>query len=147
MATKETAQFGVLVDGKWTGEWTRPVALSPTTTLATLRAPSRYWVISDAQLKRDLRGRTLADVYRENKTGRYTNEKYTPRQQVTAWNSSRREYEEVTVGGLGDRPGEIAAEYRAWCKAKGHTPHPASIDSSHPWNVHREKAPRREATA
>jgi len=39
-------------------------------TLAALRQPSRYYIISDAQLKRDLKGRTLAQIFADNRRGR-----------------------------------------------------------------------------
>ena len=83
----------------------------------SLRDPARYWVISDAQLARDLRlngkGRTIEDVYRENRACRER-----PK--------DRRCYQS-------DLPA-----YQAWCKAKGHEPHPASLDAEHPIARQRE---------
>lgn len=111
-----------------------PVMLSPT--IATLRAPSRYFIVSDAQLKRDLRGRTLADVYRENRALRGVERRYVPR-----W-----ECGDVCDGGLRVTSPHLTLkrEYLMWCKARNHTPHPASIDPDHPWNAHRLRAPKAE---
>ena len=77
-------------------------------TLEQLRQPTKYRVVSDAQLKRDLRGRTISDIYRENAAGR------------------RFDKCERNVG--------VAAEqaYAAWCSERKHKPHPASIDPDHP---------------
>jgi len=108
-----------------------------TTTLASLRSPARYWVISDAQLKRDLRPRTIKDVYRENRALRGIERKYVPRN-----------FGETDSGGNFDGLGidrrSLRSEYLEWCAARGHVPHPASVDSDHPRNCHREKAPRRD---
>ena len=106
-------------------------------TLASLRNPTKYWVISDAQLKRDLKGRTLKDVYRENRAGRETLPgKYEPR-----WFDGV-----MTHGGImGIMRGDTIRErYMAECMARNHTPHLASIDSDHPLNCHRETLPKRE---
>lgn len=76
------------------------------------RDAGKYHVISDAKLARDLRPRTLADVYRENHAGRAEHriERYVPRSDVDA----------------------LRAEYLAWCESRRHEPHPASIDPDHP---------------
>lgn len=89
----------------FTKTWFRGMPDSPT--ISNLRDTGRYFVVSDVQLKRDLRGRTLADVYRENAAGRR------PDCRVVA--------RSVT-----------ADEYLTWCAARGHEPHPASIDPEHP---------------
>lgn len=86
----------------------------------SLRSPGRYWIVSDAQLARDLRPRTLRDIYRENARGRRNIEAYRPK------------------AGAG-----AESEYRAWCKARGHVPHPASLDSGHSMHVRqRFRCPR-----
>ena len=118
----------------FTGE---TVDMPSTPTLHSLRNPAKYWVISDAQLKRDLKGRTLKDVYRENRAGREAcSGKYEPR-----WFDGV-----MTHGGImGTMRGDTIRErYMAECMARNHTPHLASIDSDHPMNCHREKAPKRE---
>lgn len=79
----------------------------------SLRNPSQYNIVSDAQLKRDLRGRTISDVYRENRARR------TP-------NTVRRDYNS-----------DLAA-YQAWLSERKHVPHPASIDPEHPIAKQRE---------
>ena len=96
----------------FTKSWIRNLPSSPT--LDDLRETSRYYVISDAQLKRDLKPRTLADIYRENAAGR------------------RYDARSIKKGG------EAAAEYATWCQARGHVPHPASIDPEHPVAKQRE---------
>lgn len=129
--------------GRWTGQWSeRAVEPYVAPTLAQLRATSRYWVISDVQLKRDLKGRTLADVYRDNKVGRGWGcelAKLGPYEPKCMLNNKVR-------GGLfgTTQAKTIEDEYLAWCKERGHTPHPASLDPDHPQNVHRLKAPKRE---
>lgn len=116
----------------FTGETTN----CPTTpTLHSLRNPAKYWVISDAQLKRDLKGRTIKDVYRENRAGREAcSGKYEPRTM-----------DSPTIA-LGPRSGNgrLREEYLEWCWQRKHIPHPASLDSDHPLNCHREKAPKVE---
>ncbi len=79
----------------------------------SLRQPSQYNIISDAQLARDLKGRTLRDIYRENRAHR-------------GRPNDGRCYQS-----------DLAA-YQAWCKAKGHEPHPASLDAEHPIARQRE---------
>ena len=102
----------------------------PTTpTLHNLREPARYWVVTDAQLARDLKPRTLKTVYAENRALRGVERRYVPNN--------------FSGGGLGMGT-DPEAEYLAWCKAKGHTPHPASLDPDHPINRWREKCPPRE---
>jgi hypothetical protein len=104
-------------------------------TLASLRNPAKYWVISDAQLKRDLKGRTIKDVYRENRAGREAcSGKYEPRTM---------DGPSIATGPRKGNP-SLREEYLEWCATRGHTPHLASIDSDHPLNCHREKAPKRE---
>ena len=83
----------------------------------SLRAPTQYWIVSDAQLARDLKPRRLADVYRENRAGR--------------------EYRKPARDARDD-----LAKYKAWCRATGHTPHPGSIDPDHPINATRLRMPR-----
>lgn len=115
------------------GEWEKV----NTTTLASMRQPGKYWIVSDSQLKRDLAGRTIKDVYRENRRLRGVERGYTPR-----W-----EIDSQCGGGLFNPTNNsptIADEYRAHCLARNHTPHPASVDSDHAQNVHRLKAPRRD---
>lgn len=108
-----------------------------TTTLASLRSPAKYWVISDAQLKRDLKGRTIKDVYRENRAGREAcSGKYVPQ-----WFDGIRTHGGLQASHVGDT---VRERYMAECMARNHTPHPASIDSDHPLNCHREKAPKAE---
>jgi hypothetical protein len=117
----------------------------PTTpTLHSLRNPAKYWVISDAQLKRDLKGRTIKDVYRENRAGREAcNGKYVPRWETESANGGGLDQTVRSYGGKPVVP-SLCEEYLAECKARNHTPHPASIDSDHPLNCHREKMPRRD---
>lgn len=145
-------QLGVLSQGRWTGEWTSPTSEHVASTLHGLREPSRYWVVSDAQLKRDLQGRTLVDVYRDNRAGSTTT-RFTPYRPRTL-NDSSVAYcggrEPYGHGANANRrkthpvPLTLAEEYAAWCKDRGHTPHPASVDPSHPVNAFRERCPRRE---
>jgi hypothetical protein len=131
------------------GAWERQAA---TTTLQSLRQPAKYWVVSDAQLKRDLAGRTLRDVYRDNRAGRgAASVKYVPRYDSQAVMLSsgglygRPQFGPGSDGGLfGPRKLTLRDEYLAECAARGHTPHPASLDPDHPRNCHREKAPRRD---
>jgi len=97
-----------------------------------LRAPMSphgvYWTVSDAQLKRDLRPRTLRDVYRENKVGR---------EEVAPLSSGPRHHV--------DKWGNVdASAYLAWCESIGHTPHPASIDPDHELNKWRERCPPKQ---
>ena len=137
---------------RWTGEWSaRPVEEHVAPTLHSLRMPGRYWIISDAQLKRDLRGRTIDDVYRENRAKRGPEPRYTPKHD--AYGAIKRtpygdvEYGVRSCGGLGITAPHftVREEYLAWCAARGHTPHPASIDSDHPMHkAQRERCPRRE---
>ncbi len=111
-----------------------------TPTLASLRSPAKYWVISDAQLKRDLAGRTIKDVYRENRAARGVERGYVARWETGPSTSER-------GGGLFNATAgspTIADEYRAWCLAHDHVPSLASIDADHPQNCHRERAPKRE---
>ena len=85
-----------------------------TMTLAQLRNSSRYWIVSDAQLKRDLKGPpSIDDIYRLNRAGR-------------EFAAKARDY------------AADLARYQAWCEAKGHEPHPGSIDSEHPIARQRE---------
>jgi hypothetical protein len=89
----------------------------------THKGSEGYWIVSDAQLARDLRPRKLSDVYRENKIGRERVDYPTP----VARNFN------VDL-----------AKYEAWCESIGHTPHPASIDPDHELNKWRERCPPRE---
>lgn len=121
-----------------TGEWARDVEPFASPSIHQLRQPSRYWVVSDGQLARDLKPRTLADVYRENRAGREApKHRYVPRYQLPHMINE-------SAGGLFDRrPGSILDEYLEWCRQRGHTPHPASIDSDHPMHAaQRERCPR-----
>jgi len=126
----------------FTGE---TVDLPSSSTIQQLRQPGKYWVVSDAQLKRDLAGRTLKDVYRDNHAGRMTIANW-----GTQYSPSFGKYEPRTMNGPsiahGPRCGNqtLLQEYLADCYARGHTPHPASIDSDHPRNCHREKMPRKD---
>jgi hypothetical protein len=89
--------------------------------LRSLRQPSIYYIVDAA---RDLKPRTLAKVYQENRAGRGVSLTYTPNQ------------------------GEAAkSAYLAWAKLKGHTPHPASLDPYHPINEWRERAPKPDRVA
>ena len=130
-------------------DFTKKMTVVPdTTTLQSLRAPSRYWVVSDAQLKRDLKPRTLSDVYRENKVGRgEPSMKYIPKSEAEVWDAARNAHVSEVFNGLFGvhRPrGSIAGEYRKHCEERGHKPHPASLDRAHPINAHIEKAPKVE---
>lgn len=87
-----------------------------------LRQSAKYLVISDKQLKRDLKERTLDDVYRDNRQDRGT-----PR--------SRRTFD-----------ADLAA-YKAWCKSRKHVPHPASITPEHPIALQRLGIGRLKAAA
>lgn len=143
-------QFGILSEGRWTGEWSKPRGENVAPTLHQLRSPSRYWVISDVQLKRDLRGRTLDDIYRENRAKRGVEGRYQPRtvnDQSMAFCGGRQLPGHVSNENRRKAcplPLTLAEEYAEWCKARGHTPHPASVDPAHPLNKHREKCPPRE---
>ncbi len=76
----------------------------------------KYWWVSPAQLARDLKG------YRFRHTVPGFG-KYVPR---TGYDN-------------------LKWEYLAWCKARGHKPHPASIDRGHPMHANqRERCPRCE---
>lgn len=135
-------------NNRWTGEWHRPVKVYVASTLAGLRAATRYHVVSDVQLQRDLRGRTIADVYRENRALRGPEYRYVPKHMLTLWDSAKRENRPTVCGGLyaAAQHQTIEDEYLAWCKARNHTPHPASIDSDHPMHAgQRERCPKREA--
>jgi hypothetical protein len=123
----------------FTGKTVDMPCYSPTN--ASLRSPSKYWVVSDAQFKRDLVGRTLRDIYRENKLGRVDG--------LTNFSPAFGKYEPRQLGGrscaMSPRNGVcLEVEYALWCKARNHTPHPASIDGDHPQNCHRLKAPKAE---
>lgn len=142
--------------GKWNGDWGIPVAEHVSSTLTSLRQPSRYYVVSDAQLARDLRPRTLADVYRENRLAQgRVEEKYRPRQhdKHVTWIERDHSVQGYTPskGGLGVNPVRlriggsacnvqlsIEDEYITWCKSRGHVPHPASLDPNHPVAKQRE---------
>ena len=119
------------------GAWERV----STTTLASLRQPSKYYVISDAQLKRDLKPRTLRDVYRENRALRGVERRYVPRN--FGETDSGGDFDGLGGGHKGSMSG-LREEYLAWCANRGHTPHPASLDSDHPMNCHRETCPKVE---
>ena len=127
-------QLPVLKDGRWTGEWHHAQAPIATPTLASLRDPSRYWIVSDAQLARDLKPRTLRTIYAENRRGRDA----LAGSYVARWETG------YSNGGGLFGGADIKAEYLAWCKARNHTPHPASIDPDHPINKWRERCPPRE---
>lgn len=146
-------QMALLSGGKWTGEWSKTkVEEHVAPTLQSLRASSRYWVISDAQLARDLKGRTLADVYRDNHTAQPGSRlpTYRPRginDRSLAFYGGRETYGHGANANrtkTHPKPLTLAEEYAAWCEERGHTPHPASLDRSHPINAHIEKAPRVE---
>lgn len=134
----------------FTGE---TITFPNTATLHSLRSPAKYWVISNTQLKRDLRPRTLKDVYRENRALRGVEQSYVPKHtahgalRAASW-AHRATMGRGTFGGLGITPGgrtvSIEAEYLADCAARGHIPHPASIDPDHPQNCHRETLPKRD---
>lgn len=94
----------------FTKEWSE---CPTTTTLQSLRSPGAYYIVSDAQLARDLRGRTVKDIYRENAAGRRPDLRVGP----------------ATVD---------KSAYLQWCQQRGHTPHPASIDPDHPIAKQRE---------
>lgn len=132
--TTFVGDFPVLKDGKWTGEWkTARVKIGPSP--ASLRARDRYW---HHKLARDLKPRTLSEVYRENRLGRDPLAgRYRPRFQKTDTN---------IAGGLWDAPraGSIRDEYLEWCAERNHTPHPASLDPTHPQNAHRLRCPQPE---
>jgi hypothetical protein len=124
----------------FTGETTYMPVYSPT--LQSLRNPSKYWVISDAQLKRDLKGRSIKDVYRDNHAGRIRDMAISDKGAVMGvyYSAPFGKYEPRQE----DAKDSLRNEYLAECAARGHTPHLASIDSDHPLNCHREKAPKRE---
>lgn len=147
MARLRMQMGAIRKDGKWTGEWSSGTVeehVSPT--LQSLRSPTRYHVVSDAQLARDLKGRTLADVYRDNKVGRGDPPmKYVPKFETTVYKD--KVLTPTCAGGLfavHTPRGTIAGEYRKHCEDRGHTPHPASLDRTHPINAHIEKAPKVE---
>ena len=148
-------QFPLLENGRWTGEWSPPVKFDDSSpSLHALRSPGRYYVVSDVQLKRDLKGRTLAHVYRENRALRGPEKRYVPKHRtyglIRKNKYSEPEYGEGISGGLGEHGGPffptIRDEYLAWCKSRNHTPHPASLDPDHPINKWRERAPKAERT-
>lgn len=85
-------------------------------TLDSLRQPSRYWI---RDVNRDLKPRTLKQVFAENRRGREVSFAFVPKQ--------------------GE---EARQEYLAWAKRRGHTPHPASLDWDHPFHT---EAPERLA--
>lgn len=136
MATKVYGEFPVLdSNNKWTGEWRwAAIDQTPTPTLRSLREPAHYWVISDAQLKRDLRGRTIEDVYRENRAKRGPEPRLVARCAAPGtrdWDALLDDYDRFMRELRGPK----------W------RPHPASVDPEHPLNKHRERAPRRETVA
>lgn len=100
----------------FTKEWLEMPRYSPTN--ESLRDPARYWVVSDAEIRKytaswPKQSRTIDDVYRENRRGRETS--------------------------LYVRPRSVCPnEYIRWCEERGHTPHPASIDPDHPIAKQRE---------
>ena len=106
----ERVQLPEIVGGVWSGKWLPPVSiesLPKTMTLDQLRNASRYWI---RDVERDLKPRTIKQIYAENRAGRTVTGAYRPRTDT----------------------GNLEAEYLAWCKAKKHKPHPASIDPEHP---------------
>lgn len=104
--------------GKWNGEWRYARHRIPDNSIRALRDPARYYI---RDVERDLKPRTLAKVYSENRAGRRANGAYRP------------------------QDGDAAkAAYLAWAEERGHTPHPASLDPDHPINRWRLRAPPRE---
>lgn len=100
-------------DRKWTGEWrTERFRVAPT--LTSLRQSSRYWI---RDVARDLRPRTIDQVYAENRAGRRVSLTCPPLQGDAA-----------------------AVAYKAWCKSRKHKPHPASLDRNHPHHKGRPAA-------
>ena len=79
-------------------------SLQKAMTLEQLRDPARYWIVSDAEIKKATaswpnRSRTMEDIYRENRRGRLI---------VNPTLQSRQPMEEMIR-----RP-----EYLAWCEAR-----------------------------
>lgn len=116
---RQFGYFPVYVDGKWTGEWQRDW-IRKGCTIADLRRASQYWI---RDVERDLKPRTLKQVYAEN----HNND-----------NGRMSGYE------IGQYIKGLKEEYLAWCKKRRHKPHPGSLDPEHPINKYRLRCPPRE---
>lgn len=128
---KQYGEFPVLNDGKWTGEWKmQAIKVSAT----HWWPPSRTWAVAPATLKRDLRGRTLDDVFRDNRSHRGPWDTV-PRCSARSAQPGTRAW------------GELLTDYEKHMQAlRGPKwrPHPASVDPDHPLNRFRTRCPRHE---
>lgn len=112
-------------DRKWTGEWTmQRERISPT--LDSLRNPARYWVVSAVKLQRDLKPRTLDDVYRENRAGRIV---VSPACVAQTARPGTRDWDNLL---------HLYGAYMRKLRGKKWKPHPASVDPEHPIAKQRE---------